>query len=150
MQGFFTNFWKISGICWESTQLVLSQNVGPTIFRNLSYICQKTVRKLSVTKIYQKTVRNVSENCQISVRSKKVLENYQIEINNVSYNCQKQELCHKCVAQVCRNLSEFCQTSFFSQISDTFQTYHMNHFMKKFPYKSVRNLTAMHFFVLSL
>ena len=69
--------------------MVLSQNVGPTIFRNLSYICHKTVRKLSVTKIYQKTVRNVSENCQIYVSSKKVLGNYQIEINNVSYNCQK-------------------------------------------------------------
>ena len=53
------------------------------------------------------------------------------------------ELCQKCVTKVCRNLSEFCQTCFIWQISDTFQTYHMKHFMKKFPYKSVGNLVEV-------
>ena len=86
---------------------VLSQNVGPIRFLNLSKICQKSVRKLSFTKICQETVRNVSENGQKSVSSKIVLENYQNKINYVSYNCQNYEMCHLGQQKSVRILSSF-------------------------------------------
>ena len=41
---------------------VLRDNVGPKIFKNLSYICHITVRKLSVAKMCQKNDRKLSEN----------------------------------------------------------------------------------------
>ena len=63
---------------------VLSKNVGPKMFINLSDICQNSVRKLSDTKMCWKTVINVSEFCQKTVSCKCLSELYQKRFGNAS------------------------------------------------------------------